>query len=71
VNDCMDLYRALTLKTPNVLDLLLSREQVGFESMPKTVCAAHWTPDKIIGSSGQQLRTPDRQRRTCALLSLL
>ena len=41
----MDLYSALSLRTPNELDALVSREQV--RSDAKTVCAARRIPDKI------------------------
>ena len=47
MSECVDLYSALSLRTPNALDAVVSCEQVCFKSMPKTVFAARWIPDKI------------------------
>ena len=56
--ECVDLYIALSSRTPRVPDAL-----VCFEWIPETVCTARWILDKILervsGPSGQQLRKPD------------
>ena len=61
----MDLYSALSLRTANELDALVSREQV--RSDAKTVCAARWIPDKIrervLGRRASNcMRTPDGRK---------
>jgi len=40
VSECVNLYSALSLRTLNALDALISHEQVRFKQTLKTVCAA-------------------------------
>jgi len=65
LSECVDLYSALSLRTPNELDALVSREQV--RSDAKTVCVALWIPDKIrervLGRRASNcMRTPDGRK---------
>jgi len=51
----------------SALDALVTREQVRFKQTPKTVCAAHWIPDKIRRREFQQATENVRRRNAVAV----
>jgi len=42
----VDLQGALSPRAPNVLDAIVSREQIRFEQTTETVCTAWWVLNK-------------------------